>query len=552
MSKKWQMLSAGTALLMGWQGAALAVANLNIRVVDDGKPIPGVSIKILDVNGNVAVAANDDNNDGIVLLPVTEAGSYVIVTTAPNGKEQRTRVAVPSTGSHALRVNLPDGRGPAPRSRSMAADSGGKMMGGEKPADGVNYDYLQVSWIIESEVEDLGGNDFDGEGVGFDASRGLGNSYYFRASSWAPVYNDDFGATSDTEFALTDWQSVAFGYHQNVVDRGDTYLDAFLQAGYDRLQVGGPLLPEPATGLGLSGGLRLQVNSFEMDVYARYADASAGDVDVEPLLYGVDLRYRVTPNLAVSVGYADGEVEISQGGAAGFDEEPDLSMFTAGLRYYYGQPWTDGGSRPDDPPTSYNYLQFDYLVDGEFNVEGVPGNDSVDADRGIGIDASYLLADNFFLRATNWTVDYDVPGSTSDIVLTDMLSAGPGARYGMPVGKSYVDGYLQVTYDRINTVGLTAEGYGGEAGIRYLIVPGLELNAWYREASTEGRLLAQDVEIDSELWGLRLIMGPENAEKWSDIDFVISWTDGEAEVDDGTGSQDLEFDSLTFGVRYTY
>ena len=91
MKHQWRLLPAGAALLLGWQSMAWAVANLNIRVVDAGQPVPGVSVKLVDVEGNTSVAANDDNRDGVVLLPVPDAGSYVIVATAPNGSEQRIR-----------------------------------------------------------------------------------------------------------------------------------------------------------------------------------------------------------------------------------------------------------------------------------------------------------------------------------------------------------------------------------------------------------------------------------------------------------------------------
>lgn len=531
-------------LLLGWQGAAWATANLNIRVVDAEQPVSGVTVNLVDSQGNTVSAARDDNSDGIVMIPVTQPGNYQIVTRAPNGAEERVRVSVPASGSHALRVNLVGGAAAnqaaagAAASRQMMRDAG----------DDISYDYFQVGWIIDAEVEDINDEDVDGEGITLDASKSLGELFYLRGSSWAPNYDDDL--VGSTEFALTDWQSVAVGLREEVLDRGSTHLDVFLQAGYDRLQVGGPLIAEPATGYGLAGGLRLKVNSFEVDLHARYADAEAGDYDVEPLLYGLDVRYRVTPNLALSVGYAEGDAEIKNSGL-GIDEEPDLSMFTAGLRYYYGLPWSSSRAAPEDPVTSYNYLQFDYVVDGEVDIDdGV--NDALDVDRGIGLEASYLLTSNLFLRAQNWTFDYGVAGSTTDLVLTDMLNVGPGLRYGMPVGKSYVDGYLQVTYDRMNLAGFATEGYGGEAGLRWMVLPGLEFNAWYREGRSEGDVGTGDLDVDPSLWGLRLVMGPENAEKWDDIDFVISFTDGEFDVDDGTTEEDIDFDALSFGVRYSY
>jgi len=529
-------------LLLGWQGAAWATANLNIRVVDAEQPVSGVTVNLVDSQGNTVSAARDDNSDGIVMIPVTQPGNYQIVTRAPNGAEERVRVSVPASGSHALRVNLVGGAAAnqaaagAAASRQVMRDAG----------DDISYDYFQVGWIIDAEVEDILNDDVDGEGIALDVSKSLGDLFYVRGSSWNPTYDADTGA-STSDVALTDWQSVAVGLREEVLDRGSTHLDVFLQAGYDRFAALGDI----ATGIGFAGGLRLKVNSFELDLHARYADAEAGGTDVEPLLYGLDLRYRVTPNLALSVGYAEGDAEIKNS-SLGIDEEPDLSMFTAGLRYYYGLPWSDSHAAPNDPVTSYNYLQFDYVVDGEVELDNGSAADAADTDRGMGLEASYLLAENLFLRAQNWTFDYDDTGSNVDMALSDMLTVGPGFRHGMAVGKSYIDAYLQATYDRISVQGLTADGYGGEAGLRWLVVPGLELNAWYREGRSEGDVGPLDVDVDPSLWGVRLVMGPENAEKWDDIDFVISFTDGEADIDGGAVDEEASFDALSFGVRYSY
>lgn len=400
-----------------------------------------------------------------------------------------------------------------------------------------NYDYFQVGYIINSNLEDDSGDEVDGNGLDLEVTRSVGDNFFVRVASMTPDYR--FNGLDQT---FGDWSQVAAGAYLPLLHtRQHGYpLDVWAQVSYDRIGLQGLA----TTGYGLAAGLRFApFKRLELNGAVRYADTSGdlggSDIDLSPLIFSLDAVYHLSPRIAMTATYRGGEFEVDAGTP---QSDAELSQFSLGLRYFYGVETDDLPALPVDPPTSYNYVQASYVVDGDISA----GGGDIDTGGGIGLEASALFADNIFLRGVFSTVDYDA--GANDAVLSDMAFIGPGVRYGRAFGEIHADVYGQLAYDRLVIGGLVADGYGGEVGTRVKLLPGVEFNAWYRYSRTE--FDDNNADADPQLYGARLLLSLPNQAALSRYALVIDYRDGEIELDQAiAGGADLDVSALSVGLR---
>lgn len=405
------------------------------------------------------------------------------------------------------------------------------------PARGFSYDYLHLGWVVNSRIK-IGGNHRYGDGLDFRASYAIGDYFFIQGSSLTPDYRD-----SALDVTFGDWIQAGPGVHIPLI-QGNYPLDIWGQVSYNRLGTQGLA----TTGFGLAGGLRFAPTPrLELAASVRYAntdgDALGANIDVDPLIYKIEALYYASPRIGLTVGYRGGTYDVD---GAGLNQDVDISQFTVGLRYNYAVESDDLPPLPEDAPTPYNYAQVSYVVDGEVSGSG----SDIDNDGGFGIEASALLSDFIFVRGSALTLDYDLNGVGTDAVLSDMAFIGPGMRYGHAIGPIHADIYGQVTYDRLVVADTVADGYGGEVGARFLLVPGIEFDAWYRAGVTQ---FSGNNNADPLLYGLRLILSVPNQGKWSNVALVVDYMDGKVKFDQPVlGKDNVDISALSVGLRATF
>ncbi len=112
--------------------------------------------------------------------------------------------------------------------------------------DGFSYDYFQMGYIVNSELEDDNGDDIDGNGLDIQFSKSLGDYVFINGASMTPDYRLDA-----TDQAFSDWIHAGPGVNLPIL-RGNFPLDIWGQVSYDRIGCQGLA----ATGYGLAAGLR--------------------------------------------------------------------------------------------------------------------------------------------------------------------------------------------------------------------------------------------------------------------------------------------------------
>lgn len=400
----------------------------------------------------------------------------------------------------------------------------------------LNYDYVHLGWVVNSNLDPDSGGDRDGNGLDIRASHALGKYFFIQGSSVTPDYRD-----SGNDIAIADWIQTGPGVHLPLL-QGNYPLDIWGQVSYNRLGIQGLA----STGYGLAGGLRFAPTPrIELNASVRYANTegnlAGADIDIDPLIYKIEALYFASPRIGLTAGYRGGTYDVD---GPGTRQDVDLSQFTVGLRYNYGVESKHLPALPKDAPTPYNYAQISYIVNGEIDPDGAP---SIDNDGGFGLEASALLGDNIFVRGTALTVKYDLNGVNTDAALSDMAFIGPGLRYGHALGPVHADLYGQATYDRLAIGGAVADGYGGELGARFLLAPGIELDGWYRAGVAQ---FGGGNNADPRLYGARLIVSAPNHGRWSQLALVFDYMGGQINFD--SPAADMDIKTLAVGLRGTF
>lgn len=401
-----------------------------------------------------------------------------------------------------------------------------------------SYDYLHLGWVVDSRIE-VNNKNRHGDGLDFRAAYGIGDYFFIQTSNLTPDYRDN-----GLDVTFGDWMQAGPGVRLSLL-RGRHPLDVWGQFSYNRIGTQGVA----STGYGLAGGLRFAPTPrLELAAAVRYAKtdgkALGTNIDVDPLIYTLEALYYASPRIGLAIGYRGGRYDVD---GPGLSQDLDLSQFTVGLRYNYGMVSKDLPPLPQDAPTSYNYAQISYVVGGEVSAVGPDINN----DGGFGIEASALLSDLIFVRASALTLDYDAPGAGTDAVLSDMAFIGPGLRYGRTLGPVHVDVYGQAAYARLVVADTVADGYGGEVGARLLLFPGVEFDAWYRRGETQFN--DKNNDADPRLYGLRLILNLAEQGKWSKIALVVDYMDGKIKFDQPIlGAKNVDVNALSVGLRAVF
>jgi hypothetical protein len=221
------------------------------------------------------------------------------------------------------------------------------------------------------------------------------------------------------------------------------------------------------------------------------------------------------------------------------------------------------GAPTGDQGISYDYLEAAWVFGDDLDVDGsdLGVDERFDVD-GFFFKGSAEVAPGVFIYASNLTldmeVDNDFSGAPRDFDLgLDNQSLGAGYHMPLMTGPSPLDVWGAVSYERLDTVGQPANGYGVSAGARWMPIQGLELNAFggWRDFGEVGGILdaspGTDAEIDGWSYGVGALyhVTPKLA-------VTGNWTryDLEADIDSGgsDAQADLEVDAFMVGGRWYY
>lgn len=188
---------------------------------------------------------------------------------------------------------------------------------------------------------------------------------------------------------------------------------------------------------------------------------------------------------------------------------------------------------------NYNYVQLDWIADGE--IDGA-GAGSIDYD-GFGIEGSALLHPNVFVIGQANFTDAD----TGPDIAVDTLKVGAGLRLPVITGPGALDVYGTLTYEELDLGGATSDGWGVDAGLRWMVMPGFEVNPNVGYVDY-GKLDGSSTEIDGERYGIRGIFNlTDNAA------VVLDYRTLKGDASGGGASGDIDFeDEIHVGARWNF
>ncbi|WP_323775207.1 outer membrane beta-barrel protein [Alcanivorax sp.] len=201
---------------------------------------------------------------------------------------------------------------------------------------------------------------------------------------------------------------------------------------------------------------------------------------------------------------------------------------------------------------SFNYVQFDYVVSGdsEVNPDGAP-SESLDLQQGFGLQGGFEIGDYVMVLGRHLSLDYDDDAGAGltgveNTALNDMTFIGVGAHFPLA---DMVDLYGAVGFSRPTLVGMAGEGYGLEVGARASFDM-VTASLWYNmgDTETDASVGSGSVEIDPELLGLdvAIAFAPDAPE------LVLGYVDATHEAEIGTTKVDVDYDHFSIGVRKSF
>lgn len=144
----------------------------------------------------------------------------------------------------------------------------------------------------------------------------------------------------------------------------------------------------------------------------------------------------------------------------------------------------------------YNYLQADWVADGEVEVDGPFGTAEDDYD-GWSIEGATALSPNVFLSGEYNGLSFDSGGDL------DGITAGLGLNGPINTTQGEASLYGMLSYEELDgDGGLDADGYGVTAGARWAPATGIEINpslAWIDYGDIDGT----STDLDGWRYGLR-------------------------------------------------
>lgn len=198
---------------------------------------------------------------------------------------------------------------------------------------------------------------------------------------------------------------------------------------------------------------------------------------------------------------------------------------------------------------NYNYIQADWIADAELDIEGAGTDDGDGIALEFSGDLSEFMPGMFvFGESMSIETDGDLFGAN---VHTDTLSLGVGYRAALipQSGGSQLDAYGTVSIEEIEAVGDNL-GYGIGAGLRWLLMPGLEIKPEVRWVDYGGGsvLGGGDVELDGWRYGVGGVFNLSDK-----VALTLSWTTFALEADAPGGDADVDLeDILRVGARLNF
>lgn len=192
---------------------------------------------------------------------------------------------------------------------------------------------------------------------------------------------------------------------------------------------------------------------------------------------------------------------------------------------------------------NYNYVQLDYIIDGEASG----GGSSLDY-SGFRVETMVEVAPQFLATVSAATAKIDVPGSEDSSL--NLFSLGGGGYMPLLQGSGpRLDAYGTLTYEEIHFAGLPSSGgYGITAGLRWQPTPQMEINpsvGWVDYGSLDTG--TGKIDLDGFRYGVRgLFHATENLAIALDIDFQA------LDASTGGSSDDLDLDEIRLGVRWQF
>ena len=213
---------------------------------------------------------------------------------------------------------------------------------------------------------------------------------------------------------------------------------------------------------------------------------------------------------------------------------------------------------------SYNYLEASYVFGNDIDIDdGDVGFDAPEIDiDGFFFKGSAEVSPGIFVYASNLTLDLRIdetsgPGIKDFDLGVDNQSLGVGYHMPLMPGPAPLDVYASLSYERLDTVGQPANGYGITGGARWMPIQGLEINAFtgWRDFGDVGGLVdasGVDVDIDGWIFGVGAVYNvtPKLA-------LTADWTRYalNADIDAGGGGDaniDFDVEAFMVGGRFYY
>lgn len=229
------------------------------------------------------------------------------------------------------------------------------------------------------------------------------------------------------------------------------------------------------------------------------------------------------------------------------------------------------GAPTADQGISYDYLQAAYVFGNDIDIDDGDVSDlaggPVDAPE-IDIDGFFFkgsaeVSPGIFVYASNLTLDLRIDETSgsgiSDFDLgVDNQSLGVGYHMPLMTGPAPLDVFASLSYERLDTVGQPADGYGVTGGARWMPIQGLEINAFggWRDFGDVGGLLdaipGASVDIDGWTYGIGAVYSVTQK-----LALTADWTryalNADTDLGGGTdGDIDLDVEAFMVGGRWYY
>ena len=190
---------------------------------------------------------------------------------------------------------------------------------------------------------------------------------------------------------------------------------------------------------------------------------------------------------------------------------------------------------------SYNYIQGDYVVDGELEIEGAGSTDF----DGWNVKFSGAILPHLFIQGEHTELDID---NISDD--QDFTSLAIGGNFSALPSNSpmQLDVFGTVSYELLNDA-VDADGYGVTVGLRFLPIERIEISPFvgYVDYGQIENFGPPRADLDGLRYGVEAIVKLIDC-----LALTASYRQSELEVDfDGPGgSGDLDFsDQVRVGLR---